>query len=120
MFSEAFPGKPFDTVSVDCLANAAPGDRQSEPRTAEVIPAGQYQQAAITRLAGAIEDALELARLREPDGGRKSSGTCFLWLAQALRTARPLARRAFRTRRPPLVFMRARKPWRRLRLILLG
>lgn len=39
---------------------------------------------------------------------------------QADRRARPLARRALITRRPPLVAMRARKPWRRLRLILLG
>jgi hypothetical protein len=39
---------------------------------------------------------------------------------QADRRARPLARRALRTRRPPLVAMRARNPWRRLRLILLG
>ena len=34
--------------------------------------------------------------------------------------ARPLARRRFSTRRPALVAMRARKPWVRARLILLG
>jgi hypothetical protein len=34
--------------------------------------------------------------------------------------ARPLARRAFRTRRPPRVRIRARKPWVRARLSLLG
>lgn len=34
--------------------------------------------------------------------------------------ARPLARRRFRTRRPAFVAMRARKPWVRARLILLG
>ena len=33
---------------------------------------------------------------------------------------RPLARRAFITRRPPTVAIRARKPWRRLRTRLLG
>jgi hypothetical protein len=38
----------------------------------------------------------------------------------ALRTARPLRRRAARTRRPPLVAMRARKPWVLLRLRLFG
>ena len=36
------------------------------------------------------------------------------------RRARPFARRAFRTRRPFLVCMRARKPWVRLRRRLLG
>jgi hypothetical protein len=40
--------------------------------------------------------------------------------AQALRRARPLARRALKTLRPPGVLMRARKPWLRLRLITLG
>ena len=34
--------------------------------------------------------------------------------------ARPLARRRLMTRRPALVAMRARKPWVRARLILLG
>lgn len=33
---------------------------------------------------------------------------------------RPLARRRRRTLRPPAVFIRARNPWDRLRLILLG
>src|SRR3990167_7808460 len=33
---------------------------------------------------------------------------------------RPLARRAASIRRPPTVFMRARNPWLRLRLITLG
>ena len=40
--------------------------------------------------------------------------------AQAERRARPLARRRARARRPPTVCMRLRKPWRRLRTILLG
>lgn len=40
--------------------------------------------------------------------------------AYAERRRRPLARRALITSRPPLVAMRARKPWLRLRLILLG
>src|SRR5690606_22991907 len=39
---------------------------------------------------------------------------------QALRRARPLARRRARILRPSAVFMRARKPWSRLRLRLLG
>ena len=34
--------------------------------------------------------------------------------------ARPLARRRFNTRRPAFVAIRARKPWVRARLILLG
>ena len=44
---------------------------------------------------------------------RKSRG-------QADRRLRPFARRAAMTRRPPGVAIRARKPWRRLRISLLG
>jgi hypothetical protein len=40
--------------------------------------------------------------------------------AQALNFLRPRARRAAKTLRPPLVAMRLRKPWRRLRTNLLG
>jgi hypothetical protein len=40
--------------------------------------------------------------------------------AQALSRLRPRARRAFSTLRPPLVSMRLRNPWRRLRTSLLG
>jgi hypothetical protein len=39
---------------------------------------------------------------------------------QALRLLRPRARRAAMTLRPPLVAMRERNPWRRLRTSLLG
>ncbi|AEA72210.1 Hypothetical protein PSEBR_m1756 [Pseudomonas brassicacearum subsp. brassicacearum NFM421] len=39
---------------------------------------------------------------------------------QTARRARPLARRRDRTARPFLVAMRARKPWVRARLIVLG
>ena len=42
-----------------------------------------------------------------------------LW-NQTARRLRPLARRALITARPPRVFMRARKPWVRARLRLLG
>ena len=39
---------------------------------------------------------------------------------RAVSFLRPLARRRFNTLRPFTVFMRARKPWRRRRLVLLG
>ena len=48
---------------------------------------------------------------------RIGAGTARL---QAESFARPCARRRARTLRPPLVAMRERKPWRRLRTILLG
>ena len=41
-------------------------------------------------------------------------------VVQALSLLRPRARRAAKTLRPPLLAIRARKPWRRLRTSLLG
>ena len=50
---------------------------------------------------------------------RLAQNGCFGGIVAASRL-RPLARRRLRTRRPPGVAMRARKPWRRLRRRLLG
>lgn len=51
----------------------------------------------------------------------KASTTSHYWRAgQADKLARPLARRRARTWRPFLVAIRARKPWVRARLIVLG
>ena len=44
----------------------------------------------------------------------------YLWWMSGARRERPLRRRAVSTARPPVVFIRARKPWVRFRLILLG
>lgn len=61
---------------------------------------------------------VEVGPRTQPVRSRKtfSSAGC----GQALRRARPFERRALRTLRPPLVVMRARKPWVRLRLTVLG
>src|SRR5262245_45886005 len=74
-------------------------------------------------LAAARVDRLELPRA--PQGrphGRTS--TAPEWSRarrdQGQRLLRPRARRRLSTRRPPLVAIRARNPWRRLRRKLLG
>ena len=58
----------------------------------------------------------ETARAREPARTAPEGRTN----RQALRRARPLARRALMTARPPRVRIRARNPWVRLRLTSLG
>jgi hypothetical protein len=50
----------------------------------------------------------------------KAGAAGFVGDAQAESFLRPWARRRARTLRPPAVVARARKPWRRLRTILLG
>jgi len=56
----------------------------------------------VVRVAGQVAEAARAAR------------------GQTQRRARPLARRRARTLRPSAVFIRARKPWSRLRFRLLG
>ena len=65
----------------------------------------------------ADRDGPRCGRDRLPDRQRRGGGPA---AGQAQRRLRPLARRRARTLRPSAVFMRARKPWSRLRLRLLG
>jgi len=69
---------------------------QDEPRGRRLLPAGRGQK--VSPLPQSLH-----------------RGVC-----QALKRLRPRARRAESTRRPPVVAMRVRKPWRRLRTSLLG
>jgi hypothetical protein len=68
-----------------------------------------------TRLKSAAESR-RTARGNRLSGMRETQGAP----AQGARRARPLARLAFRTLRPPRVAIRARKPWVRARLTRLG
>ena len=67
------------------------------------------------------QDAMELSCSDQPGGAwEKSSFYDVESVTQALSLLRPFARRLLIKRRPAFVAMRARKPWRRLRLMLLG
>src|SRR4029078_13468722 len=61
-----------------------------------------------------LEDGCERARPAQPVAGAAAARGVRL-RRQTDRRARPLARRADRTLRPPTVLMRARKPWVRAR-----
>jgi len=66
-----------------------------------------------------LEERLECTRTTQPEAGAASAcggrnGR------QTVRRARPLARRAARTLRPPTVFIRARNPWVRARFTFEG
>src|SRR5690606_13825395 len=108
---------------------------QAQPRFAV---AGQPVQAeqGIAKAAPPVEHAGIFHARTDPGAARESRARVRGHLAgyrggpasgrqgrdanQALRRLRPLARRRARTLRPSAVFMRARKPWSRLRLRLLG
>ena len=101
----------------------------------------QNRKVAIPAPAGAFEDAIEVAFREESTvaaetelfcagqrvvrrdswaGVARGAGVVGGSLYQGVRRARPLARRCLMTRRPAFVAMRARKPWVRARLRLLG
>lgn len=65
-----------------------------------------------------VKSALDTSR--QARGNDSSAWPAANAANQALRRARPLARRALTIARPFLVFIRARKPWVRFRLISLG
>src|SRR5690606_15248475 len=136
--THGFAQDPLDPVAADgALVNLA-RDRLAQAGGAR---AGQPVQAE-QRIAGAaatLEHAGVIDTRTDPGAARESRarvrGHCCRHRGghvpapgrgdgpardQALRRLRPLARRRARILRPPTVFIRARKPWSRLRLRLLG
>src|SRR5690554_1142814 len=132
--AELFPQLALDAVAADCRAVDLARNRQAQPRRrAVIVPVQGHQRRGGAPAVG--EDAVEFrtradARLPGKGGahgrtgrfGRRDRGMAAMRRArrQADRRLRPLARRRARILRPSAVFMRARKPWSRLRLRLLG
>src|SRR5690606_2080182 len=113
-FPEPAPG----AVAFDRAADAL-GCGKADPRLSVLPPCHHLQHQARRRPFAALRRPEEIRTSPEPlhQGDRRA---CRAAARQALRRLRPFARRAASTRRPPTVAIRARKPWRRLRLILLG
>jgi hypothetical protein len=111
--------KSLDPISNDCVTHFL-GDRQAEApsklglgsltRNAQDVSAVQLPTAALDRhVVGTLSQA-HLFR---------DAAAHFFAMVIEIRL-RPLARRRRSTSRPPRVFLRARKPWVRLRLLLWG
>ena len=98
---------------------------EAETGPPRFIGARDHHEQCIGRPLTLAVDGVELRLVGEPARARKARrGTRTIWRRrgndQTARRLRPFARRRARTRRPPLVAMRARKPWTRLRCRLLG
>jgi len=108
------------------------GDCQTKPGKVLVIASAQHCKQFVAASGGPVKHAAESCRIkesvifREPVAlagrqswcvARRRSGRC---AGYGVNRTRPLARRRFKTSRPAFVAMRARKPWLRARLILLG
>jgi hypothetical protein len=114
------------------MATVFLGDCQTQPGNALLIASAQHRKQFVAASGGLIKHAAESGRIkesvifREPVAlagrqswfvARRRSGR---WAGYGVNRTRPFARRRFKTSRPAFVAMRARKPWVRARLILLG
>src|SRR5690606_4605709 len=128
-FAEGFAQRALDAVAADRAAVDLARDRQAQAGGTAVAEQVQGEQ----RGAGAATLGKDPVEVRAHADARLAGqaavhgigirGGAAAWAArghQALRRLRPLARRRARILRPSAVAMRARKPWSRLRLRLLG
>ena len=123
MESEDFPDEPLEAIPAYRAARALTSDGESEAGPLASVRAHEYDEEGIGVLDRAREDSLEIGgtqeagalRQRPPPGPNAKCGK-----DQGIRRARPFARRDCRTFRPFRVAIRARKPWVRARLSVLG
>ena len=118
--TETLARQPFQAVSVDRAADLAARKREPEPRPSQPVAERQHPYLLIRAADRRSENRPEIRFCPEPTGACKSGARLVASTPQKLKRLRPLARLALKTLCPPLVAMRARKPHRRLRLILLG
>src|SRR6185312_17092189 len=109
---------PLDAVALRRVADLL-GDRQSDAGPGGLDRHGlqRERRASGAPAFGRVEELRPLAQPAESLGVRRGRHAA---RPQAERDLRPTLRRKFRILRPSLVAMRARKPWRRVRTILLG
>jgi hypothetical protein len=110
-----FTQSPPHPIPLDCVADLL-RYRKTDPGRPGVGTFAGLQHESRRGGPGARRDAEEVRPL--PQSFHGSGPACLR--AQALSRLRPRARRALSTLRPPLVAIRLRKPWRRLRTNLLG
>jgi len=116
--AEAFACDPLQAVARHGRLSDLAGNRQTQARVSQIVGSGQHGKIAVAGFGGLGEDAGKGVPAGQPDAARKTrvAGRS----VQGVKRTRALARRALRTRRPPLVAIRARKPWVRLRWMMLG
>ena len=138
LLAEGFADDALDSVSCRSFATVLLRDGKAEPGEIGVIVPAEYGEPLVAAPVGLVEDAAVSGRCQEPLAFREPVrvGAIQSYTLQAfllvvapgsrfkadygVRRARPLARRRFRTSRPALVAIRARKPCVRARFSLLG
>jgi hypothetical protein len=118
ILAERLSNRAFDTAAIDGSYGHSSRNGYSEPAVRQSIGASKYREQSVLALAAGAHQVPKLAAFSDAvSPGEKKTGRCRI---QALRRARPFARRALRTLRPPFVAILARNPWTRLRFSSLG
>ena len=118
-YAERFPHQPLRPVPVDRPRHRFLADNDTEARVALAIRHGKHGEVAARCGRPRSERRRKLLAVLQPRRARQA-GFRGDRGAQTLNRARPLARRARNTERPPRVRMRTRNPWVRLRRVTDG
>jgi hypothetical protein len=123
--AERFAGEALDAIAFHGVARGLDADCKPQPGLARFVGTSYHEEQRIGRSLALPMNGIELGFVGQAARAREASRDwCAIVTArengQTARRLRPFARRRARTRRPPLVAMRARKPWTRLRCRLLG
>lgn len=133
MLAKRLPDDALQAVSVRCKPTIFLGYGQPEPRLVACVFCCQHRKHVVATAARLFEHATEsrsvrqAARSLKPVIGPTARHVIYFCLRRRLApcrygvsSSRPLARRRFSTRRPPLVAILARNPWVRARFNALG
>jgi len=119
--SKGLANQTFQSIASNRKPDAFFADYQSQARVLEFIGACKEQDVLARNLGGrGVEDGFELSGSQQTLFPTEVSTHHPFRLSQTVRRLRPLARRRDKTWRPFLVAIRARKPWVRARLRVLG
>jgi hypothetical protein len=122
MGAHGFFQPPSDAIAYDGIADFL-GDGVTDARRSSIAPIENLNEKKPSTAFFTTPHGQKFRTLEKPPGLRSRRLTVAgqrTRFRQALSRLRPRLRRAAMTARPPLVAMRARKPWRRLRTSLEG
>ena len=120
-YTEGLPGRTLDSVATDRRAGRFDGNGEPQPRHPKRVAAPEHRKQAVTHPDAALKYLFEFCGVPQPRVARQFVAAPRVTPRRYGQSrARPLRRRRLSTARPPLVAMRARNPWVRLRRKLLG
>jgi len=119
-FAQPDPKHAADAIAIDRARQRLLADDDPGPAAFARGHGADHLQESTFAAPAAAKHRIEGARAREPVPAASTEHCRGTSVDQGARRARPFARRAERTLRPPTLFIRARKPCVRLRLTTEG